>query len=772
MPSSPRYRPPRRPAPHSADDPPRQGRARDEFTGYPDDDTEAEIEAEPASPAIRVATNLTAAPPDAVLPDSANRRRDREKRVRAPRKHGPRAQADLVGKEGMQGRRPGDRYVRVHRIQTDDFQRTAPGLLVATEEALEARSGAGRAFGRVKRALIGAPLTTAAAAHERLTKVKALAVLSSDALSSVAYATEEILQVLLLAGLGALSLSLPIGAAIIALLVIVGLSYRQTIKAYPNGGGSYIVAIDNLGVIPALTAGSALLFGYVVTVSVSIAAGVAALSSAVPSLRDHRVVLGLGFILLVTVLNLRGIRESGSIFAVPTYLFLFGIMVMIAIGMGQAAMQGFVPRPPTLGADELTHATQSVSILLILTAFSRGCAALTGVEAISDGVPAFKPPEWKNARTTLTWMIGILAVTFAGITFLANQFGIVPKEQDSPGGYETVVSQIASAIFGGGTIPYYYIQFATLAILILAANTAYSDFPRLAYFLARDKFLPKQYTFRGDRLAYSRGIITLGVLAGIMVVSFNAETTRMIPLYAVGVFTAFTLSQGGMVVRWLRLREEGWRMGLAINIIGVITTGLVAVVVGFTNFTRGAWVVLVLIPLLIMVFRAINRHYTNAAGELAAQTPLKPEDIEHTVIVPISAINRVARQTLAYARSISPNVTAVFITDDEAEIEAMRQDWERLNSDVPLVIIESPYRSIVGPLLSYLDEIERQRPEDTITVVLPEFIARHWWEQFLHNQTALRIKASLLFRPGIVVTSVPYHLERQALPSVNREDAA
>lgn len=769
MPASFRYRPPRRPVPPASDDDLPGGDAGDDTADDPifdepgGDDT-------PLSPSSQ-ATNLSAAPPDATLPEG-KRKRERDKRVRAPRKHGPRAQGDLVGKEGMQGRLPGDRYVRVHRVQTDDFQRAAPGHLVATEEALEARGPAGRAFGRIKRTLIGAPLTTAAAAHERLTKLKALAVLSSDALSSVAYATEEILHVLLLAGLAALSLSLPIGAAIVALLIIVGLSYRQTIKAYPNGGGSYIVAIDNLGVIPALTAGSALLFGYVVTVAVSIAAGVAALSSAVPSLRDHRILLALGFVLLVTVLNLRGIRESGSIFAVPTYLFLAGIVVMLAIGMVQAARQGFVPRPPVVGPDELTNPTQSVTILLILTAFSRGCAALTGVEAISDGVPAFKPPEWKNARTTLTWMIAILAVTFAGITFLANQFGVVPKEQDSAGGYETVVSQIARTIFGGATIPYYYIQFATLAILILAANTAYSDFPRLAYFLARDRFLPKQYTFRGDRLAYSRGIITLGALASLMLVSFNAETTRMIPLYAVGVFTAFTLSQGGMVMRWLRLREPGWRMGLAINIVGVITTGLVAIVVGFTNFTRGAWVVLVLIPLLIMVFRAINRHYQTAAGELAAQTPLKPEDIEHTVIVPVAAVNRVARQTLAYARSISPNVTAVFITDDEAEIEEMRQNWERLNSDVPLVIIESPYRGIVGPLLSYLDEIERQRPEDTITVVLPEFIARHWWEQFLHNQTALRIKASLLFRPGIVVTSVPYHLERRPPPSAGREEAA
>lgn len=685
----------------------------------------------------------------------------RVKRVRAPRRSEPRAPGDLVGKQGMQGRLPGDRYVRVHRVQTADFERAAPGHLIATEEALEARGAAGRAFGKVKRAVIGAPLSTAQAAHERLTKTKALAVLSSDALSSVAYATEEILHVLLLAGLAALSLSLPIGAAIVALLFIVGISYRQTIKAYPRGGGSYIVAKDNLGELPALVAGAALLFGYIVTVAVSIAAGVAALGSAVPGLRDYRIALGVGFIVLVSMLNLRGIRESGSIFSVPTYLFLIGILIMIGIGIARAAGNGFVPATPVMPPGEVETATQTLGILLILTAFSRGCAALTGVEAISDGVPAFQPPEWKNARTTLTWMIGILAVTFSGITFLANQFAIVPLNPDSPEGYETVVSQIARTIFGDATPAYYYIQFATLAILILAANTAYSDFPRLAYFLSRDRYLPKQFTFRGDRLAYSTGIITLGVLASLMLAGFNGETTRMIPLYAVGVFTAFTLSQGGMVVRWLRLKEPGWRSGLAINLIGVTTTGLVAVVVGFTNFTRGAWVVFILIPLLILMFRAIHRHYERAAGELAAQTPLSPDEIEHTVIVPIAAINRVARQTLAYARSISDNVTAVHITDDEAEIEVMRAAWEALCSDIPLVIIESPYRGLVGPLLSYLDEIDRQRPNDTLTVVLPEFIARHWWEQVLHNQSALRIKAALLFRPGTVVTSVPYHLERR-----------
>jgi amino acid transporter len=716
-----------------------------------------------SGPFIRSDANGAAAFP---IDDETATQTRRTPRVRAPRRAGPRAQGDLVGKQGMQGHLLGDRYVRVCRVQSGDFERAAPGHLIATEEALEARGAAGRAFGKVKRTLIGAPISTAMAAHERLTKTKALAVLSSDALSSVAYATEEILHVLLLAGLAALSLSLPIGAAIVALLLIVGISYRQTIKAYPQGGGSYIVAKDNLGELPALTAGAALLFGYIVTVSVSISAGVAALTSAAPALRDYRIALGLGFILLVSILNLRGIRESGSIFSVPTYLFLVGILGMIVLGLVRAAGHGFVPEAPVMPAGEVEGASQTLSILLILTAFSRGCAALTGVEAISDGVPAFQPPEWKNARATLTWMIAILAVTFSGITFLANQFAIVPLSADNVEGYETVVSQIARTIFGADTPAYYYIQVATLAILILAANTAYSDFPRLSYFLARDRYLPKQFTFRGDRLAYSTGIITLGLLSSLMLWGFGGETTRMIPLYAVGVFTAFTLSQGGMVMRWLRLKEPGWQGGLAINIVGVTTTGLVALVVGITNFTRGAWIVMALIPLLIMMFRAIHRHYANAAGELAAQTPLDPSDIEHTVVVPISAVNRVARQTLAYARSISPNVTAVHITDDEAEIERMRADWEAMGSDIPLVIIESPYRNLVGPLLAYIDELDRQRPDDTLTIVLPEFIARKWWEQVLHNQTALRIKAALLFRPGTVVTSVPYHLERRGAGSV------
>jgi amino acid transporter len=695
--------------------------------------------------------------------DESVRERRRERRVRPPRRHGPRVQGDLVGKQGIQGHLPGDRYVRVCRVQTEDFLRAAPGHLVATEEALEARGPAGRAFGKVKRAVIGAPISTAQAVHERLTNVKALAVLSSDALSSVAYATEEILRVLvssvLVAGVAALSKSIPIGMAIVVLLLIVGVSYRQTIKAYPRGGGSYIVAKDNLGEMPALTAGAALLVDYILTVAVSVSAGVAALVSAVPALNGHRVALGLFFIALITVVNLRGLRESGSIFAVPTYMFIVGMFVMIGIGVARNAMAGFpVTAPPAAGISEVAGAS-TLSVFLILRAFSSGCAALTGIEAISDGVPAFKPPEWINARKTLTAMITILALTFTGITFLAHQYGAYPMEPHDTE-YQTVVSQIARSIFGGTNGAYYYIQFATLAILILAANTAYSDYPRLSYFLARDRYLPKQFTFRGDRLAYSTGIITLAMLAGLVLAGFGGETDRLIPLYAVGVFTSFTLSQSGMVSRWLRLKEPGWRAGLPLNLLGTIATGIVAIVIASTKFQSGAWIVILLIPLIIMMFKGINRHYARAAGELAAQTPLDPEEIEHTVIVPIAAVNRVARQTLAYARSISPNVTAVYITDDENEIEQMRAAWEALGSDIPLVIIESPYRSLVGPLLSYLDEIDRQRPDDTLTVVLPEFIARHWWEQILHNQTALRIKAALLFRPGTVVTSVPYHLER------------
>jgi amino acid transporter len=673
---------------------------------------------------------------------------------------GARISPDLSGKIKRQGSHPGDRYVQVIRRHTDDLRPVRPGFLVAGEENMAGKSPLRRSFIRAKRFLIGAPLTTASAAHERLTKTKALAVLSSDALSSVAYATEEILRVLLLAGLGALSLSMPIGGAIVLLLLIVGASYRQTIKAYPHGGGSYIVAKDNLGETPALVAGGALLVDYILTVAVSISSAVAAMVSAFPELHDHLILTGCGFIVLITLLNLRGIRESGSIFTVPTYLFLVSILAMIIIGIVRNAATGFDVHEPSR---EAMAGTGSIGVFLILRAFASGCSALTGVEAISDGVPAFQKPEWKNARTTLTWMIGILAVTFSGITFLAHQYGAVPLEQDVAG-YETVVSQIARGVFGGTNAAYYGMQFATMAILVLAANTAYSDFPRLAYFMARDKYMPSQFTFRGDRLAYTFGIVTLGGLSALVLSIFGGETERLIPLYAVGVFTSFTISQLGMVMRWQVRKEPGWRTSRLLNGLGATVTGIVALVVATTKFTHGAWMVILLIPIMVIVFRAIHGHYAQAKTELEPTTPLRAEDVALTAVLPIAAINRVTLQTLAYARSITDSVIAVHITDDEEEIDRLQDAWNELETDVPLVIIESPYRSLVGPLVSYIVELQQQTPGTTINVVLPEYIPSHWWEQILHNQTALRIKASLLFRPGIVVTSVPYHM-RGSVPS-------
>jgi amino acid transporter len=704
--------------------------------------------------------------PDAVAPPhepaGASTPLDPYRTESAFRKPESRLQGDFSGKQQVLGSHIGDRYVRVIRQKTEDFERAGPGHLVATEEALEARGTFGRGYQRLKRTLIGAPLTTASAAHERLTNSKALAVLSSDALSSVAYATEEMMRVLLIAaGVAAMSKVLPLGAAIVALLIVIGISYRQTIKAYPQGGGAYIVAKDNLGELPSLTAAASLLTSYVLTVAVSIAAAVSAIVSAFPELHNQRVTIGVLLILLVTVLNLRGIRESGTIFAIPTYLFIVSMFAMLIVGISRNAMDGFERTPPPASAGELAG-VGALSTLVLLRAFSSGGAALTGVEAISDGVPAFKPPEWQNARKTLTIMIIILALTFSGITFLAYQLGASPMEAEQDG-YQTVVSQIARAVFGDNFI-YLIIQLATTGILVLAANTAYSDFPRLSYFVARDGFMPRQFTFRGDRLAYSTGILTLGLFGSLVLIAFGGKTEALIPLYAVGVFLSFTISQSGMCKRWYTRHEPGWKLALPINIVGAVTTGLVAIIAGVTKFRDGAWIVFIIIPILILLMRGIHKHYQKAERELEVSTPLDHRDIHHTVIVPVSKLNRVARQTLAYARSISDNVTAVHVSDDTEQLDNFQQEWEAIGTDIPLILIESPYRSLIGPLMSYLDEVDKQRPGDTITVVLPEFVAHHLWEQILHNQTALRLKAALLFRPGTVVTSVPYHLESNIEP--------
>lgn len=659
---------------------------------------------------------------------------------------------DVDSRELRKGRHPGDRYVRV--IHDPKFQRVAPGVLSVTPRADEPTNRLGRVANRIKKVIIGAPLSTAQQQHERLSKTKALAVLSSDALSSVAYAPEEILTILLLAGTSALIFSIPIAFAIVMLMLIVGFSYRQTIKAYPKGGGSFIVASDNLGTLPGLIAGAALTVGYILTVAVSVSSGVDAIVSAAPSLESYTILLGAGFILFIMLANLRGIRESGNIFALPTYVFLASMYLLIAVGLYHV-FTGTVHQVPP--AEVVQNTGRSLSLFLILRAFAQGSSAMTGTEAISDGVPAFKPEEWKNARKTLMTMVTLLATMFFSLTYLVHQYGIIPARRGNP----TVISQLAEGVFGTGPL-FYLIQVATALILILAANTAFSDFPRLNYFMARAKFVPHQFELRGDRLAYSYGIVTLGIVSTILLVAFKGNTSALIPLYAVGVFLAFTMSQSGMLFRWWRKREPGWQRGLVINGIGAFATGLVTIIEAITQFSHGAWLVVFILPVLISLYLGIHRHYERASRELDPETPLETSLIKHSVVVPVAALNRVALQTLAYAKSISPNVTAVHVAETDEEVEEFRARWQKAEAKYGdlgnLVVLVSPYRSIVGPILSFIDAVDRREPDDTITVVLPEFVAKHWWEIPLHNQTALRLKGALLFRKGTVVVSVPYHL--------------
>ena len=705
----------------------------------------------------------------------------------------------------MPGTQPGNAYVRRSLPATREFRSLGENTIEATEASLAPRSGRGRLYEQVRRAVIGRRLATEEQVHERLTKVKALAVLSSDAISSVAYGTEASLGILITAGLGVLHYNLGIAAVIITLMVIVGTSYWQTIHAYPHGGGSYIVARDNLGDWPGLIAAAALLIDYVLTVSVSVAAGVAALVTAVPSLQMYAVPLGVFFILLIMVVNLRGIRESGTIFAAPTYLFVIAFVIMIVAGIAKAAFAhgGLLHAlPPTHTPAELGwgQQLQPFGPLLILTAFASGCAAMTGVEAISNGVPAFKPPESHNASRTLAVMIAILATLYLGTTYLAWRFGIEPYAGQNP----TLDGQIAAFVFTSWSQPFYYVvQFATLLILVLAANTSFADFPRLSSILARDGFLPHQFAFRGDRLAFSTGIIVLSGLSIVLLVAFNGSTDALINLYALGVFTAFTLSQSGMVMRWFRKREaagSGWRHSIVINGVGAVATGVVTVVIMISKFNRGAWIVVLLVPLLVLLFRGIRKHYTLVRKQTMALTPVRAEDLRHVMVVPIAELNRPAWQSLAYARSLAPQVVALHVATDTEEETDFRTEWEHwiesrrsdlaveaqsakaerltaqdqgetreasrryerivaLGKTSPqLVIIESPYRSLVPPLVAYIDALRDRNPGTTVTVVLPEFVPAHWWERILHNQTALRLKLALYSDPGVVVVNVPYLL--------------
>jgi amino acid transporter len=599
----------------------------------------------------------------------------------------------------------------------------------------------------VKKLFVGSPLATAQARHERLSKTSALAVFSSDALSSVAYATEEILLVLALAGTVALAYSIPIGLAIAALIAIVVSSYRQTILAYPQGGGSYIVTKDNLGRLPGLISGGALLIDYVLTVAVSVAAGVAAITSAFPALYGHRVLLGILFIAGIATMNLRGLRESSSVFAVPTYLFVVSFAGMLGYGFVRWAAGWEAPPPP---ASDLPVA-QSLTLFLVLRAFSSGCAALTGVEAVSDGVPAFRAPEARNARVVLAWLGIILIALFMGITFLAHHFHVLPRAE------ETVVSQLARLIFGSGLL-YYEIQIVTMLILVFAANTAFADFPRLAYFLARDGFIPRQFATRGDRLVFSNGILILGGVAALLIALFGGDTHALIPLYAVGVFLSFTLSQASMVRRWLVRRETGWRWRWAVNAVGAATTGVVMLVIAVTKFSHGAWVVVLLIPLLVTLFLMIHRHYRDVARQLSLDDFGGPPPIDHTVLVLVGDLHRGVAAALRYALSLSGSVKAVYVELDPNRTQKLEEKWGKWGLGVPLVVLTSPYRSLLAPFLDYVDHLLALGPNHVVTIVIPEFVPARWWQHLLHNQTALLVKGALLFRKGVVVVDVPFHL--------------
>jgi len=601
----------------------------------------------------------------------------------------------------------------------------------------------------LKRLLVGLPLKTKQAAHERLSKRLALAVFASDPLSSVAYATEEILLVLVLAGSAAVVWSVPVSLTIILLLSILTMSYRQIIFEYPEGGGAYTVAKSNLGELPGLTAAAALMIDYVLTVAVSVAAGIAAVTSAVPALFPHREALGLLTIVLIIIVNLRGVRESGRIFATPTYLFVGTILLMLGVGLTQILTgQSFRAEP------RAAPAVEGLTLFLLLRAFSSGCTALTGVETISNGVAAFKRPEPKNAAMTMVGMAAILGTMFLGISALAYHFGIVPKEN------ETVVSQIARAVFGEGPL-YYLVQATTMLILILAANSAFAGFPRLASILARDSYMPHQMALLGDRLVFSNGIMILGLFSCGLIVLFHGNTHALIPLYAVGVFLSFTLSQSGMVRRWMTKRGRHWRKKLVVNGMGALATGLATLIIASTKFAHGAWIVVVLLPLLILWFRSIHGHYVAVAEQVALERDHRPPlPRRNTVIVPISGVNRAVIRAVDYARGRSADVRAVLVDVDAEETARIQIQWAQWGCGVDLVVLPSPYRSVVGSLLDYIEQLLEKDPNGWVTVVIPEILPARWWQNILHNQRPLMLKAALLFKERVILTDVPFHLER------------
>lgn len=618
--------------------------------------------------------------------------------------------------------------------------------------------------------LIGRPLPTADAEHQAIGKRIGLAVFSSDALSSTAYATQEILVILAAAGAAALIYAFPIAIAIVILLAIVTISYEQTIHAYPSGGGAYIVSRDNLGQFASQVAGAALLSDYILTVSVSVSAGLAQVVSAFPYLIPYRVYLAVGVVILVMLINLRGVKESGFVFAIPTYFFLGMMVLTVVIGLVRY-FSGSLPSlvdPPIMDIETIG----AVSLFLILHAFSSGTTALTGVEAISNGIPAFKEPRSHNAGKTLIWMSLILGSLFLGITYLAGKIGAVPSET------ETVISQIARTVFGDRGLLYLAVIASTTLILFMAANTAFADFPRLSALQASDKFLPRQLTYRGSRLVYSWGIMILAMIAALIIIIFQANVTSLIPLYAIGVFLSFTLSQAGMAHRWLKIGklnpgeeiqergsvlnfDRGWRWKMIINGFGAVCTTVVVIIFATTKFVDGAWLVLILIPLLVSMFYAIHRHYARLADDLSLSDYNAPPGFTHQrIIVPISGVHKGTLTALRYARSLSKDITAVYIAIDEDQTKRINQRWEKWTPEIPLVVIESPYRELMHPLVNYIEsQADLSGSGDIITVVVPEFVPKHWWHNFLHNQNATWLHFALRHIPGVVVVNVPYQVE-------------
>ena len=601
----------------------------------------------------------------------------------------------------------------------------------------------------LKRWLVGDPLKSTQAAHQRLSKTIALAIFSSNAISSVAYATEEILLVLILAGTAAVAWSIPISLAILFLIVVLTISYRQIIYEYPEGGGAYVVARHNFGEQPALIGAAALMIDYVLTVAVSVAAGIAALTSAVPSLFEYRVAIGLAAIIFIVVINLRGVRESGTFFAFPTYFAIGALGVMVGIG----SIQAFFGQSASVPPGHQT-AVEDLTLFLILRTFAAGCTAVTGMEVVSNSVKAFRRPESQNASVTMIWMSLILASLFMGITFLAYHGGIQPKTD------ETVISQLARLTFGTGAL-YYALQIGTMLLLVLAANSAFAAFPQLASILARDGYMPRQMATFGDRLVFSNGIIVLGIIACFLLILFHGDTHALIPLYAIGVFISFTLAQSGMVRQWLTKKGPHWRAKLIVNGVGAVTTGIAFIIIATTKFTHGAWIVFVLIFILVLMFRSIRSHYKAVTEQIALTRDHRPPlPRRNVVVIPINGVNQAVIRAVDYARSRPGEIQAVMVDVDAESTARIQIQWAQWGCGVRLSVLPCPYRSVLSSFLDYVEELLKKEPDTWVTVVIPEILPAHWWQGILHNQRALLLKTALLFKERVILTDVPFHLKR------------